>query len=426
MAAPGVSNSDGLTRRHGIKILCKFSVEECALAVGNVVGHNSIVSASRMNNAVVLFLNLIETANEVVQTGVVINDVLTPVLPLSSPSRKIFLSNVPPFVSDASITKELSSFGKIVSPIRKIALGCKSPLLKHVVSFRRQVYMILKNNADELNLSFNVKVEDFNYTVYATSESIMKCFGCGKIGHLIRACPEKMEENATVQTNSENNHSGVVSVTEDVVASTAVESGSGGPVVNKPNKPTMAEITAGLFSVTDLMVSETVEKSSDVTADNVSVPDNQVSEQVSESVVELENENESIFKVPTKRKKNCQSKVIKQAKKDKNEAESLTSDNDADSTDSNTSDCSYLSSQNDNENQTIVYGVEKISKFLKDTKGLPGVQVEDYFPDRSAFIDDVKFLMKEGVFADKEVYRLRKIVSKLKKQILNDEKQDMV
>jgi len=60
---------------------------------------------------------------------------------------------------------------------------------------------------------------------------------------------------------------------------------------------------------------------------------------------------------------------------------------------------------------------------LKETKGL---QVEDYFPDCSTFINDAKILMKEGAFADKEVFRLRKIVSKLRKQNLNDEKQDVV
>ncbi|XP_051968346.1 uncharacterized protein LOC127633349 [Xyrauchen texanus] len=115
--------------------------------------------------------------------------------------------------------------------------------------------MILKNNADELNLSFNVKVEDFSYTVYATSESIIKCFGCGKIGHLIRACPDKADENATVQTNSQSNVAEAVSVTEDVVAPAAVESGAGWSV---GNKPTMAEVTAGGFSVPGLMVYETV------------------------------------------------------------------------------------------------------------------------------------------------------------------------
>jgi len=79
---------------------------------------------------------------------------------------------------------------------------------------------------------------------------------------------------------------------------------------------------------------------------------------------------------------------IKQVKKDTNEAESAVSDNDSDSMDSNNSTCSYLSSQTENENQTVVYKVKqifanlKISKFLKETKGLPGVQVEDYVPDR--------------------------------------------
>lgn len=421
MAASGVASSDGLTRRHGIKFLCKFSVEECALAVGNVVGCNAIVSASKMNNAVVLFLNTIEKANELVQTGVVINDAFTHVLPLSSPSRKIVVSNVPPFVSDASIAKELSFFGKIVSPIRKIALSCKSPLLKHVVSFRRQVYMILKNNADELNLSFNVKVEDFNYTVYATSENIMKCFGCGKINHLIRDCPEKIDESATVQTNTQSNPSEVVSVTEDVVdPAAAVASVSGGSV---GKKPTMAEVTADRFSVSDLMIFDTVNLSSDINTDKTTTTGKQVSEGV---VGELEVETESVFKVPNKRKKVQQTKVFKQTKKDKNEVESLVPENDSDSSDSNISDCSYLSSQNENENQTTVYKVEDISKFLKETKGLPGVQVEDYFPDRSTFINDAKILMKEGAFADKEVFRLRKIVSKLRKQNLNDEKQDMV
>lgn len=168
--------------------------------------------------------------------------------------------------------------------------------------------MILKNNADELNLSFNDKVEDFNYTVYAISESIMRCYGCGKIGHLIRACPEKMEENGTVQTTSENNQSRVVSVAEDVGASVAVQSVSDGLVVNKS---TMAEITAGSLSVPDLMSFESADKNSDIIVSTDNMTTNVL---VSEAVGELEIETESVFKVPTKRKKNSQSKAIKQKK----------------------------------------------------------------------------------------------------------------
>ena len=54
-----------LTRRHGIKIAPAFpcSVEECSLAVGGLVGHSSVKSAARMNNAVVIFLDSVEKAS---------------------------------------------------------------------------------------------------------------------------------------------------------------------------------------------------------------------------------------------------------------------------------------------------------------------------------------------------------------------------
>ena len=48
-----------LSRRHGIKVGAgsPYTVEEVALAVGEVVGFDSIKSASRMNSAVVMFLD---------------------------------------------------------------------------------------------------------------------------------------------------------------------------------------------------------------------------------------------------------------------------------------------------------------------------------------------------------------------------------
>ncbi len=51
----------------------------------------------------------------------------------------------------------ISRYGKLVSPIKMMPIGCGSPLLKHVVSFRRLVYMILKDD-DELDLSLHLKV----------------------------------------------------------------------------------------------------------------------------------------------------------------------------------------------------------------------------------------------------------------------------
>ncbi|KAE8280196.1 Transposon TX1 uncharacterized 82 kDa protein ORF 1 [Larimichthys crocea] len=154
-----------LTRRHGIKIGAgsPCSVEEVALAVGEVIGHGYVKSAARMNSAVVLFLETVEQVNRLVETGITVNGMFEPVM--TQPARKITLSNVPPFISDDFLTRELSRHGKVVSPIRKVLSGCKSPLLRHVMSHRRQLFMLLNN-----------KEEDFDYRFR---------------GHLIKACPNR-------------------------------------------------------------------------------------------------------------------------------------------------------------------------------------------------------------------------------------------
>lgn len=47
-------------------------------------------------------------------------------------------------------------------PLKKILIGSDSPLLKHVVSFRRFAYMIVKDDA-ELDLTFKFRIDDFDY-----------------------------------------------------------------------------------------------------------------------------------------------------------------------------------------------------------------------------------------------------------------------
>lgn len=159
--------------------------------VGEVVGYGSIKSASRMNGAIVVFLDHTDKVNDVVEKGVIIKDTSTPVLPLVNPARKVTISNAPPFLKNDLLLKELSRYGQVMSPIKMVSLGCKSPLLKHVVCHRRQVFMVLKNNSAEINLSFNFNVDGFNYMVFATSET-MKCFSCGAEGHLIRSCQKNI------------------------------------------------------------------------------------------------------------------------------------------------------------------------------------------------------------------------------------------
>ncbi len=163
---------------------------------------------SRMNSVIVIFFNTIEKANEVVQRGIIIDGVLTPVLPLSLPSKRVTISNVPPFISDVVLTQALCRYGKLVSSIKKIPIGRVSPLLKHVVSFRRSVYMVVNNDAD-LDLLLNFRVDDFDYVVFITTDKI-KCFGCGNFGHLVRACPSKQVEEDNRSADAEGAANGTV------------------------------------------------------------------------------------------------------------------------------------------------------------------------------------------------------------------------
>lgn len=81
--------------------------------------------------------------------------------------------------------------------------------------------------------------------------------------------------------------------------------------------------------------------------------------------------------------------------------------------------CEWTPSQED---ETILYPLEKIKKVLLETKGQRAVKTETFFPDLRGFIKSVTQLRKgEDSFSDQEIYRLRKIVTKVRSQIIEDD-----
>ena len=112
-----------------------------------------------------------------------VKDSFVSVSPLTTPVARVTISNIPPFIGDEPLIRELSKHGKIVSAIRKLPSGFKSPLMRHVVGYRRHVLMILNKKDAELNLVFSIKVNDFDYAVFVNSGTL-KCIGCGREGHL--------------------------------------------------------------------------------------------------------------------------------------------------------------------------------------------------------------------------------------------------
>ncbi|KAK2902533.1 hypothetical protein Q8A73_012279 [Channa argus] len=212
------------TLRQGIRIAPpdgSITVEEVLLAIGNQVGHENLLVASRMNKAVVVFLKAERIVNDLVESGVVIRDLFVQVSPLSAPSTRVIVSGVPPFIPNALLENELRKFGKFASGFKTVNLGCKDPKLKHVQSLRRQVFMFLDSSTQTLDVSFRVKHGDGSYMLYASSGN-MKCFECGDVGHKRLACPHKQQAvNAAVVGIAGGNASG--DATAEALVGSAVD-----------------------------------------------------------------------------------------------------------------------------------------------------------------------------------------------------------
>ncbi|KAJ3609214.1 hypothetical protein NHX12_023738 [Muraenolepis orangiensis] len=76
----------------------------------------------------------VEKVNCVIETGITVREMFVQVQPLMLPATKVILSNVPPFITDEFLSRELSRHGKLVSPMKKMLSGSwmdpRFPLLR--------------------------------------------------------------------------------------------------------------------------------------------------------------------------------------------------------------------------------------------------------------------------------------------------------
>lgn len=80
------------------------------------MGYGSVKSASKMNSAVVIFLDTTDKVNQLLESGVVIQGTFTPVLSLVNPAKRVIISNVPPFIRHKLLENELARHGQVVTP----------------------------------------------------------------------------------------------------------------------------------------------------------------------------------------------------------------------------------------------------------------------------------------------------------------------
>lgn len=388
-----------LSLRHGIRCIAQagVKVEDVLLDVAERVGHENIVSASRMNKAVVVFLKEEQLVNRLVESGIVVSGAFVIVQPLVSPTVRVIISNVPPFIPDEDLQRELSRYGKFASGIKMVPLGCKHESLKHVLSFRRQVFMFL--NAPTLNVSFRCVYEGKSYMLYASTGE-MRCFECGSVGHVRLLCPHREGvRNEAGQSNDENGR---------------VEENVGEMVENEVQNVSNEEVSGSVGTESEIRpimeASKVVEK---VNGERQVVEEMGVTETVKEveQVEGLETGEEVMLvdmdRVSVERRVNLESKQTEEMVNTEREEES------EDDALSDVSDVSNLSQMGCEQ----VYSLEEIDEFLDETFGKV-VEVKNYFADTKKFESSVLYWMKqvgEDKLNKRKRFRLKKFVTKIRR-----------
>ncbi len=305
-----------------------------------------------MHKAVVVFFQSEPLVNELTVSGIWVKEMFVPVTPLSAPATKVTISNVPPFVSNEAILKELQRFGKIASPIKTIPLGCKNATLKHVLSFRRQIYMFLNSPECTLEVSFHVTHGESSFMIYASTDS-MRCFECGDLGHKRLTCPHKKEQRASTSRAETNN-----------IETPRSQERVKGVTDEAREQQEVSELNVNIGDVEKPGCSTAVDKDVSVCVD------------VDEHKAQSETEDM------------CESVVAGEAGAsegnmvDEMEDLSQCTDDGLRDDDEQWSDAAKMG---DND----LYTLDQINNFLDETKGKTGVEISDFFPDIEKFVSSV-------------------------------------
>lgn len=141
--------------------------------VGKHVGAECIHFTSRMNKALVVLMKIVHLVGRLIASGTFVRDVLVSIYPLSTPSTRVVVANLPPFITDDKIRKEPSWFVKFASGFRVLSAGFQADAInKHVASFRRQVFMFLNNNEQQFNVHYKVRHWEVLYAGFASTDSL--------------------------------------------------------------------------------------------------------------------------------------------------------------------------------------------------------------------------------------------------------------
>lgn len=182
-------------------------------SIGDIIGPKNICFASRIsNNRICIYLNSVEMVDQLIKNDPTIHvgDFVLPIRRFVTPAKRIVISNICPSIPHNLIEEALKDYGlQLVSPISFLRAGIQGEEYSHILSFRRQVYVIPPTEEFELHTSLVISFENNAHRIFLSTDK-MECFICKQSGHIASNCPNIPTENITQAQTDETSQTTAV------------------------------------------------------------------------------------------------------------------------------------------------------------------------------------------------------------------------
>ncbi|KAG5885279.1 hypothetical protein JTB14_005816 [Gonioctena quinquepunctata] len=154
-------------------------------AIGDIVGPKHISFASRISNNRIYLANP-DLVDDLLKShpSVTLNNNVINIRRLVSPTKRIIISNIPPYISHDLAENAIKNLGlQLSSPVSFLRADIPGDEYSHILSFRRQVYVLPPSDDFELQTSLIIPF-DGNENRILLSTDKMECFICKQPGHI--------------------------------------------------------------------------------------------------------------------------------------------------------------------------------------------------------------------------------------------------
>lgn len=171
-------------------------------AVGNIVSPINITHASWIgNDRFCIFLKNIKVVDSLMENRnfIKVENIDIPIRRYITPAKRVILSGVLPFIRDSEIELLLKQNQlQVVSPVSHLKVGTDDNEYAHILSFRRQVFIVPPESGD-LPQTLVVQHENEHFRIFLETDNL-KCFKCKNVGHIANLC-----QNLTIPKDISDN-----------------------------------------------------------------------------------------------------------------------------------------------------------------------------------------------------------------------------